>query len=228
MQVFCFTALNELAPYADDWDRLAAGEPFRSWTWLSHWWRHYGSNDDADDFRKRLAVLCVFDDAGALAGIAPWYLERSAMHGRVLRPLGSGKVCSDYLGVLCHPAIKEAIVMRLADYLVEQACDEGPKALRWDLLQLDGIDAEDQTIAELAGCLAVSDCTVHRRAGMNCWRLELPADWESYVASLSKNLRRDARRLEREFLETGRAALHEVARLDELPQAMDIDRKSVV
>ena len=58
----------------------------------------------------RLAVLCVFDDADSLMGIAPWYLDCSAMHGRVLRPLGSGEVCSDYLGVLCHPAAEEAVV----------------------------------------------------------------------------------------------------------------------
>ena len=27
MQVIAFTSLDELAPYADDWDRLAAGSP---------------------------------------------------------------------------------------------------------------------------------------------------------------------------------------------------------
>ena len=29
------------------------------------------------------------------------------MHGRVLRPLGSGEVCSEYLGVLCDPAVEQ-------------------------------------------------------------------------------------------------------------------------
>ena len=57
---------------------------------------------------------------------------------------------------------------------------------------------------------------------MNCWRLELPVDWDSYVASLGKNLRRELRRLERELLSTDRVVLHWVTRLDELPQAMDI------
>ena len=137
-----------------------------------------------------------------LVGIAPWYLDCSAMRGRVLRPLGSGEVCSDYLSVLCQPAREEAVVGALADYLVENALDDGPDALRWDLLQLDGVDAEDRAMSALADDLAASGCAVHRRAGLSCWRLELPTDWDSYFASLGKHLRRDVRRLERELLST--------------------------
>ncbi len=222
MRIFCPTTLDELAPYADDWDRLTGGVPFRSWTWLWHWWQHYGPQNDADGLRTRLAVLCVFDDADALMGIAPWYLDCSAMHGRVLRPLGSGEVCSDYLSVLCHPAIREVIVEALADYLIENALDDGSDALRWDLLELGGVDAEDDAVAKLVDYLAASGSTIHRRPGLNCWRLELPADWDGYVASLGKNLRRDVRRLERELLGTDRVALHSAARLDELPRPMDL------
>ncbi len=156
-------------------------------------------------------------------GIAPWYLDCSAMHGRVLRPLGSGEVCSDYLSVLCHPATEEAVVEALADYLVENALRDDPDALRWDLLELDGVDAEDRTMADLANCLAVSGCTVHRRPGLSCWRLELPTDWDSYVASLGKTPapRRAApgtgiARAPTAWCCTGST------RLDELPQAMDI------
>ena len=57
---------------------------------------------------------------------------------------------------------------------------------------------------------------------MSCWRLELPTNWDSYVASLSRNLRRDVRRLERAFLDTDRVVLHRVQRIEELPEAMDI------
>ena len=220
--IVCFTHIDELAPYADDWERLAGGVPFRSWTWLGNWWRHYGPHNEAEALRTRLAVLGVFDDANSLMGIAPWYLECSAVHGRVLRPLGSGEVCSDYLGLLCHPATEEAVVEALADYLVENALRDDPAAFRWDLLKLDGVDAEDRTVADFVNSLAVSGCTVDRRPGLNCWRLELPLDWDSYVASLGRNLRRELRRLERELLSTDRVALHWVTRLDELPQAMDI------
>jgi len=222
MRVYCLTALDELSPYADDWERLAAGSPFRGWTWLSNWWRHYGPRNDAEAMRTHLATLCVFDNDDALVGIAPWYLDCSAMRGRVLRPLGSGEVCSDYLGILCHPGREEAVVESLADFLVENAFDGDPNAMRWDLLDLDGIDAEDRETSALVNLMAGSGCLVHRRPGMSCWRLELPADWESYVASLSRNLRRDVRRLERDLLDTDRVVLHRVTRIEELPEAMDI------
>ena len=105
---------------------------------------------------------------------------------------------------------------------MENAQRDDPDAFRWDLLDLDGVDAEDRTVADLTNSLAVSGCTVDRRPGLNCWRLELPTDWDTYVASLGRNLRRELRRLERELLSTDRVVLHSVTRLDELPQAMEI------
>jgi CelD/BcsL family acetyltransferase involved in cellulose biosynthesis len=222
MRVVCLGTLAELAPYADDWDRLAAGVPFRSWTWLSHWWRNYGPGDAAGRPRASLAALCVFDGTDSLVGVAPWYVDGSLVRGRVLRPLGTGEVCSDYLSVLCHPGREAAILQTLAEYLAASAAAPTADAPSWDLLELDGVDAEDRTVATLAECLTELGSTVHRRPGPNCWRLELPVDWEGYVRSLSSNLRRDFRRLEREFLDTGRAVLHVAARRDELPQAMAI------
>ena len=197
-------------------NRFAVGRGFRTGG------GNYGPPDDLYTPRIRLATLCVFDSDDSLIGIAPWYLDCSAMRGRVLRPLGSGEICSDYLGILCHPGREEAVVESLADFLVANAFDDDPDALRWDLLDLDGVDAEDRNMSTLVDHLAGSGCLVHRRRGANCWRLELAADWDSYVASLSRNLRRDVRRLERDLLDTDRVTLHRVARIEELPRAMDV------
>lgn len=114
------------------------------------------------------------------------------------------------------------VVESLAEYLIENASAHSPDALRWDLLELCGIDAQDRPMADLANALAVTGATVHRRPGVNCWRLELPTTWEGYVTSLGKNLRREVRRMERDLLNTDRVKLHSATRLDELSQAMDI------
>lgn len=222
MRVFRQNCLDELTPYADDWERLAAGVPFRSWSWLSSWWRHYGSADSAGTASRQLATLCVFDDANALVGLAPWYVEWSAMRGRVLRPLGSGEVCSDYLTVLAQPGREAAVIDTLADFLVRNALDDSPDALQWDLLNLDFVEATDVRMSNLVEQLGRFGCTVHQRPTLNCWRLDLPTDWDGYAASLGKHQRRTLRRMEREMLSTGRATLHEVTRLDELPRALDI------
>lgn len=221
MQVYCLTTLDELKPYADDWDRLAAGSPFRGWTWLSSWWRNYGSHN-GDDSRTHLAALCVFDDADALIGVAPWYLDCSTVWGRVLRSLGDGEVCSDYLGVLCHPADEESVIEALADYLVANAMSDDPEALHWDLMDLDGIDADDRVMSALVERLASLNCEFYQQAVANCWRLTLPAEWDCYVASVGRNLRHKIRKLDRNYWDSGRVTLHEVERLSELPAAMDI------
>jgi len=222
MQVVCLKTLEELARYADDWDRLSGGVPFRSWTWLSTWWRHYAPDDRRRRPRMRLHVPCVFDEADKLIGLAPWYRDCSASHGRVLRMLGTAEVYSDYLSVLCEPALEEPVTQALADLLTEDACGSSRDAQRWDLLELTGIDAEDRAVGRLVEGLAARGCAVHRRFGLSCWRVELPTSWDDYLAMVSKNRRRHIRRLERDYLESGRAVLRVVKRTEELPTALDL------
>lgn len=220
MQVVAFTALDELAPYAEDWDRLAAGVPMRSWAWMSSWWQSYCA-DRADGFKLRLAVLGVFDSTDRLVGIAPWHLRRTGSQGRVLRWLGSGEVCSDYPSILCQPSMEDRVAEATAEYLAGPAgCRE--RDFAWDLLDLCAVDAQDQPTLRLVEHLADRGCLVHRQSGMNCWRLELPSRWDEYLARLSKSHRKQVRRLEREYFESGRAVLHTVQRRGELPQAMDL------
>ncbi len=222
MQVFQLSTIEELASYAEPWDRLAAGMPMRSWTWLSHWWRHYGPTPDSYDEGARLRVLCVFDHADVLVGVAPWYLDRRGGRGRVLRCLGSGEVCSDYLGILCQPAVCEQVVESLADYLAAADCPGADADRTWDLLELSGVDSGDTTVAALLRCLAERGYTVDRRPSVSCWRVHLPATWEAYLATLSKGHRKQLRRLERNWFDTGRAVLHTVERLDQLAGVMDL------
>jgi len=222
MQVFCLSGLHELAPYADDWDRLSAGTPFRSWAWLSTWWRHYGQADGSGPAAPRLFVLCVFDFDDTLVGLAPWYLDGRGPSGRVVRLLGSGEVCSDYLGVLCQAGMEDRVAQVMADHLTELAAADGRDPLRWDLLELEGVDAQDRAVSRLIEHLAERGNTVHRRAGPNCWRIELPHTWDAYLAMLSKSHRRQLRRLQRKLLDSGRAVLHSVRQSDELPPAIDL------
>jgi len=222
MKVCCFSTLDELAPYANDWDRLSAGVPFRSWAWLSAWWRHYGQAADDEHPAARLFVTAVFDHDDTLVGLAPWYLDCSGAWCRLLRPLGSGEVCSDYLTVLCQVGMEDQLTQALAERLTEWAHAENRDPQRWDLLELTGCDAHDPLIERLAQHLAKQGNTIHRHPGPNCWRIELPTNWDDYLATLSKNHRKKLRRLQRQMVETGRAVLHSVERLDELPAAIEI------
>lgn len=223
MDLFCLTTLDELAPYADGWDQLARGVPFRGWNWLSCWWRHYGGG------RRGLRVLCAFERGDALAGVAPWFLETSPAQGRVLRFLGSGEVCSDHLTVLCEPGREGAVTEAMADWLSRRsgAAGQGPGPAQetdetWDLLELTGVDAGDAAVDGLCRRLASHGHAVHRRPGPDCWRIELPETWEAFLDQLSSSHRSQVRRADRQFFGPGRAVLRTVDKIEQLPRGMEI------
>jgi CelD/BcsL family acetyltransferase involved in cellulose biosynthesis len=197
--------------------------PFRSWDWLTGWWKHYGDtrSDGGIERGRQLYVLAVYEspppadsDTRALIGIVPWYLERSAVKGNVLKWLGSGEVCTDHLSVLCQPANTERVVQAIAESL--RAYDD------WDRLQLDAVDSDDIAIERLVTVLEHSGSEVTREPADACWALELPTTWDDYLASISKSHRKQLRQLERRVLESDRVQWHCVQKSDELPAAWDV------
>jgi CelD/BcsL family acetyltransferase involved in cellulose biosynthesis len=224
LRVVRFPTLDQLSPLAADWDRLARGVPFRGWAWASSWWRHYGHDGCQPRPRTALFILGVLDQAGAPLGFAPWYLDQSASQGRVLRFLGSGEVCTDYLTVLSAPEDEHRVAAALAEWLTKadaQSPTHGdPNG--WDLLELTGVDASDTAVGQLACQLEARGHTLHRRHGMNCWRIELPGCWDDYLATLSKDHRKKIRRSVRDLLDSERVTAHRVERLDDLPHAQQV------
>jgi CelD/BcsL family acetyltransferase involved in cellulose biosynthesis len=199
-----------LAALAPRWDALAGEVPFRSWPWADSWWRHYASR------RNELFTLVVANHAGEPLGIAPWYLETSARGGRVLRFLGSGEICSDYLTILCHAGCEAAVAERLADWLARDANGA------WHLLDLDGVSPGDPVIATMAQCLVRQGHAVHWQQLPSAWRISLPADWTSYLGTLSKPRRNRSRAELRSSIESGRATVRRVTTAAELEQGFEI------
>lgn len=208
------TALDDMAPLADDWNRLAGDVPFRCYPWHAGWWRNYAGPG------RELYVLEVRDAQGNVVAIAPWFLELTAARGRVLAWLGSGKVSSDYQSLMVSEEHAEAAAEAIAAWLAA-AGDDGQSG-PWDLLHLDGVDAADKPMGELISQLWSSGCSVRREAAPSCWRIALPGSWEEYVEGLSKSHRKQIRRLQRRQLETGRAWLHTAGCDDTLAQGMGI------
>jgi CelD/BcsL family acetyltransferase involved in cellulose biosynthesis len=211
------TSFDELALYSRDWGCLSGEVPFRSWVWMSCWWRHYGDRPARGDRPKELYVLVVADEGGHLLGIAPWYLESGSWHGRVVRFLGTGEVCAEYLGVLTAPGREEVVAAALAAWLTAA---QGPDA--WDLLELTSVGGQEVAIASLALQLEARGNRVHRRAGPSCWRIELPPSWNAYLAMLSRGHARELRKAERRLLASGRAVVHRVQSPEELPRGRQI------
>jgi CelD/BcsL family acetyltransferase involved in cellulose biosynthesis len=239
LHVTRISATDALLPLASDWNRLAADVPFRQFAWHNAWWRHYGGGprelfvlvvreggtgvSPVPSAETKLTMQRHGQDAsatlGPIVGIAPWFVETTSSRGRVIAPLGSGEVCSDYQGVLALPADAEAVTEAIADWLTTTASDHTSHHA-WDLLHLDNIAADDVAIGRLVSHIWTGGNTVHREPGANCWRITLSGDWEQYVESLSKSHRKQVRRLERCSLATGRAVLHTADSPKSLGRAM--------
>ena len=184
---------QQLAAIADDWNALAADIPFRRSEWLATWWRHFRRPDD------ELFVPAIYEQ-DRLVGLAPWYLARDRWQGRVVRLLGTGKVCSEYLTVLAA-GNRHQIVGRLAAWLTGEAAD------KWDMLDFDGVPQSDTMLASLVDSLSAAGCRVFRQGREQIWRLTLPRTWNELLSHVSKKRRAKIRAQEREFFDSGRATV---------------------
>ncbi len=219
MHIQCIRTSDELtgsAGLADAWNRLAADVPFQTWDWLEAWGRIYGNSTDQVGHAAELATVGVRDDAGRLIGRAPWYVENSSWHGRVLRFRGTHGVCSDYLGLLAEPGLEAEVAAVLANWLTEQMRGQ------WDLIELDSVDPENQIVCHLAAQMKSLGSLINLRPGPNCWQVALPTDWETFLASLSPSYRKRVRRQQRRLFETGRALLRTVDCEDQRRAALEI------
>ena len=197
LSVNAVSDLDALRAHEEAWNALAAGIPFRGPTWLLTWWRRYGDLRRAFCTRPRLAVVTV-EDAGRLVGLAPWYVETSPAAGRVIRFLGSGEVCSDYLGIVAQAGREAEVADAVADYLCRGR-------LPWDRIETDYMGVDDPGMTALRRALADRRATIARQPGLHCWRMPLPDDFDDYLAALSKSHRKQVRQLCRRVLDSDRA-----------------------
>ena len=216
MYVERLSQASSLAPLADDWNRLTAGVPFRSWDWLECWWRHYATAGSPLVGDRELCLLVVRGEHRELLGLAPWYLDHTFTHGRVIRFLGSGEVFSDYLSLLAVPGRETDVATAVAAWL------RGPGREAWDAVELCGIAADDQVVGQLIASLHGTGLGVHVRNDLSSWRVQLPGTWDEYVANLSKTHRKHLRRCERRQIGLGGAVLHQATDEAEASRALEI------
>jgi CelD/BcsL family acetyltransferase involved in cellulose biosynthesis len=217
------TTPEQLAALQKSWQKLDGGMPFRSWEWLATWWQHYSRGPKT----QQLYTLACYE-GGALVAVAPWYRRRIPL-GWMVRALGDGEICSDYLGVPCVPGRERAVAAALAEHLTAA---DGEAS--WDLLRLCAQDAADPVPAALLAALRARAHAVSALPGPRCWRVELPAalpgaaapadellQWTQYLSTLSRSHRGQARRCERRCSDLG-GELHVVNTAAELAPAFEI------
>jgi CelD/BcsL family acetyltransferase involved in cellulose biosynthesis len=177
---------REFASLEEEWDDLYRHSPqttpFQSCMWLYSWWESYG-----EGYELRLIVV---RDGGLLVGLLPLMLERRWGFGRLLL-IGAGS--TDYLDILAREGWEEEVAQAgaralegLDDWWVVDLRELRPEAAAWGLLQeWDGVH------------------TTLVSTGLDDYILIRAKPWEELLASLSKNLRKSARRTLRRLNEDG-------------------------
>ncbi len=210
MRVTRISHLTDLTScYVDDWNRLAGNAPFIGWTWMSAWWKHYGTAFD-------LYVLIVEDDDGTVVGIAPWFLEASPARGRRIKFLGTGHVCSDYLRLLVRDQDIDQVTSAIADWLKAanavpiQRVDDA-----WDFLSFEGIQQGEPTTKRLRKQFQLLGNETEFDPTIGCWRTTLPKDWNTYVMTLTKKSRRKVRDMRKKYIDADRTEFKYASTFDE-------------
>ena len=168
----------------DAWSQLAR-TPFEHPDWLLTWWEHFGSNGASSD--SALLIVVERNESGQICAIAPLYRQ-----GSNLRLLGDGTTCSDHQQLLIGDADK----LRTAKFVESLA--ELPEFSQC-CLSLESIDCASATATALEQCSNVVTLT---SKSIGSAYVDLGSDWESYLASLSKNHRKRCRRWWRKHFET--------------------------
>ncbi len=200
---------SDLEAHLDAWRDLAVGAPMRSPEWLLTWWQYYAVPGD------ELCVLLFHERGGMLVGLAPLYTHTDGKR-TIIRLLGSGDASTNHTTWLAAPGWEMQISRGVTRILLESAPD-------WNMVHLEWVDGDDPSINATVNDLVEKGCLVRRTPRRhNCWIIALPPTWDAYLKMLSKSHRKQCRKLQNDFLDTGQVTVHHVTGEANFEQGFDI------
>lgn len=184
------------------WNRLANTSMLR-WEWMGSWYKAF-----EDEYQ--LMVLKV-SEANRSVGFVPWCRRKRFGGGETICFLGSGKASSDHLTFLLEPERRLAASQAVAQWLLSPTspAPTAPARLNWDCIEIEGVDAHDETM-----CCFVAECQrlgmgIQKRSGEPCYAIDLPKTLEDYVKQRSKSGRREIRK-GLKLIDEGEVLIHHV------------------
>lgn len=189
MQFELITTDDSFAALREEWNRLACDDPLASWEWRYAWWQVYGH-------RRSLAVGVVRRDDQVL-GIAPCFTEHGPIQGQKLCWLGSGKACTDYQRFLVDPRLTPTQQAIVIERLVDAVSGKVARRAQQDLWDLDGVLPENPATLALVESLRRRGFMVHAEPVESSWIVDLPSDWETFVAGAKRAIRRKINKAQR-------------------------------
>ena len=188
-EVARMSLVDALALGAEVWQGLQADapspSPFMSWAWHRAW-----ADADPAAAAQRETLVLREEGGGDVKAILPLHSGPSRFHRVPVRALtwAIGDIgCPDHLDLL---AARAADVTTLAPTL---------ENLDWEILVLSNLasDGRGSLVSPLCEALRARGHRVQRASLWTCPYLDLPGDWEKYLASVTARRRQALRYMER-------------------------------
>ena len=212
----------EFASMREAWndllERSGGKGPMLTWEWAFTWWEAFCHRDGGRD----LYLLAAHLPDGRLGALAPLVKRTVRCHGcRVvtLEFIGTGEAeqdetCSEYLDWIIDPALAPAQMDALAQEILG---DEG-----WDEIVLRDVRADrPAALDRFVASARAAGVDVARFAEARCPFIELPATWEAYLETLSRNARRLVRYKRKQLHAAGRVEFRMTDAAPEVMRALD-------
>ena len=173
---------------AEEWNALlkecVADVPFMRYEYLQAWWSTRGGGE----WPQAEVVLVTAQRGGKLAAAAPLFFTPDHEGRPALLLLGSIEV-SDYLDLL----VRAADLPEFLDALLPFLRDD-PEMPAWETLDLYNILDFSATLAALEAAAARHGLTWALEKYKPSPFIDLPGDWDAYLAGIDKKQRHEIRR----------------------------------
>jgi CelD/BcsL family acetyltransferase involved in cellulose biosynthesis len=173
----------------EEWNGLLAESvthvPFLRYEYLKTWWETRGGGEWPQE--ARLAIITA-REGERLVGIAPLFVSPWEEKSTLLL-LGSIEI-SDYLDLIARPDDLPAFASALLSFLCRQ--EDGLPA--WDRLDLYNVLETSQALPALQSAAREWGLDYHSEAFRPSLSIDLPGDWEAYLAGIDKKQRHEIRR----------------------------------
>jgi CelD/BcsL family acetyltransferase involved in cellulose biosynthesis len=158
--------------------------PFATNSWLTLWWQHY--REERLLVRDQFYVHAVRDEQRALLAIAPLVLTERPGNGpwrsRNVSFFGGDKNVTELRGLICAPEHEAAVVRSLLSHFDRRSGE-------WDWFAWNGV----RRGTEAHSVLDRTD-NFHWCRETTDYMLPLPATWEEFRASRSRNIKESLRK----------------------------------
>lgn len=179
MKLDLIATIDRFEALQPEWNDLlptsSTNQIFLTFQWQRAWWNAYQPGE--------LFIITGRNEAGLLVGIAPWFIEADT---RIIRCIGCVDV-TDYLDVLAPAEYREPFLAAVADLLVAQSA-------KFSKLDLCNIPFGSATLEILPRFLTERGFSLDIKQQEVCPIIDLPADFEGYLAQLDKKQRHECRR----------------------------------